>query len=117
MNDTSNNALKEVAAAISFIIAVAVLILGFGYLSFRIYSFYAPKYVGVQNKVFHQSQIYTDGAVNQLEQYQIEYAGASAAKRAAIRSVVQEQFASFPAGRLNPNLRHFLNSMLGGTQP
>lgn len=105
--------MKDISVGFAAFVLGALVLAGLGYASYASYAYYAPRYRAVDNAVFHNSQQYTDGMVQQLEQYQEQYAGGNQAQKDAIRSIVREQYAVFPEDRLNPDLRNFLESMKG----
>jgi hypothetical protein len=48
-------------------IAVIGVLIGLSFLSYAGYSYFAPRYTAVDNKVFHESAQYNDGMVRDLE--------------------------------------------------
>jgi hypothetical protein len=100
--------MKIVVAVIGAIVVVLCLVFGLNYFGYANFSFFAPKYAAVQNKVFHNSPAYTQGMQQQLlaseEQY-VQDAG-NHEKRAAMRSLIIDQFSAYH-GPLTPSLKKF----------
>jgi len=103
--------MKEVLIGIALFVSVIVAIMFFNYGS---YSFFAPKYAEVRNQVFHESQAYNDGMLNDLSSLRIEYSKATSQDhKDVIRSTVRQRFASYPRDKMPPELRNFYESMVG----
>jgi hypothetical protein len=105
---------KSVGAGIASIIALLALVFGLGYYGLQSYGFFAPRYTAIDNKVFHESQQYTDGKQGDLEQYEEDYnaTGATQKQKDMIRSMVRHDFAAYN-GPLTPELQDFLTQMRG----
>ena len=102
---------KEISAiVIGWIAFIAVCMFG----SFFAYQYFAPKYRQVDNEVFKQSEQYNDGMIRDLENLQIEYIGADADKKQALRAIVLHRFSVYPEDKMPPNLRNFYNSLKAG---
>ena len=113
------DAILATAAGIVLLVALAAIGFAGNAFGFWQWSYFAPKIVGVQNQVFHQSQQYTDGMVNQLEQYREAYDSGTDEQKAATCSVVRSQYASYPrsaAQQLTPVLSSFLNTCMEGSK-
>jgi hypothetical protein len=96
------------------IVLAAIAIVVLGAVSFEAYATLAPRTTAIQNTVFHNSQQYSDAQTNNLAAYAAQYAECvNPACRAAIRSIVQEQYASYPDYKLTPDLSSFLDKMRG----
>jgi hypothetical protein len=94
----------------TLVVILFIAIFGLGFVGFETYSFYAPKYAEVQNKVFHQSSAYTQGTIQILQQYEVQYIAASPKKKAMLKSVILEQFSDFHHP-LPPHLAHFYHEL------
>ena len=88
--------------ALSFVLNVA---------GFAQYSFFAPKYTAVDNKVFHESQQYNDGMVRDLENIKREYQSASPGAKDALRATAIHRFEIYPRDRMPPDLQNFYDSL------
>lgn len=96
-----------------FLLFVA-LVFGMGYLGYKSYEFFAPKYRAVDNKVFKESEQYNDGMVRDLENLQMDYMSADAAHKDALRTIVLHRFSVYDENRLPYNLRAFYNDLRDG---
>jgi hypothetical protein len=96
-------------------ITVFVLfVLGFTYLGWASYDYFAPKYRATDNKVFKESEQYNDGMVRDLENLQVEYINGDADKKQALRAIFLHRFSVYPEDKLPPNLRNFYNDLRSG---
>jgi len=102
---------KEISAIVVGWVALIILAM-FG--SFFAYQYFAPKYRAVDNQVFKQSEQYNDGMIRDLENLQIEYIGADAEKKQALRAIVLHRFSVYPEDKMPPNLRNFYNDLKAG---
>jgi hypothetical protein len=105
---------KEISAMVGVIVGAIALIFGLTFLGYKSYEFFAPKYRAVDNQVFKQSEQYNDGMIRDLENLQIEYIGADAEKKQALRAIVLHRFSVYPEDKLPPNLRNFYNDLKAG---
>jgi len=99
---------------VGVIVGAIALIFGLTFLGYKSYEFFAPKYRAVDNQVFKQSEQYNDGMIRDLENLQIEYIGADAEKKQALRAIVLHRFSVYPEDKLPPNLRNFYNDLKAG---
>ena len=106
-----SNEAKYAANTIAVIVAI---IFGISFLSYSLYAFFAPKYVEVDNKVFHESQQYNDGMIRDLENLQLEYINADSAKKDSIRAITLHRFSVYPEDKMPPNLRNFYEQLKAG---
>ena len=90
---------KEISAMVGTIVGAIALIFGLSFLGYKSYEFFAPKYRAVDNQVFKQSEQYNDGMIRDLENLQIEYIGADADKKQALRAIVLHRFSVYPEER------------------
>jgi hypothetical protein len=110
--------MRDIALAIVGIILAFFLILAMGTVgglwNFQMFSYFAPKVVAVDNKVFHESQQYNDGMANQLAQLHLQYVQAKDPDtKAAIASLVRHQFGGYDRSRLPLDLQSFYNQIGG----
>jgi hypothetical protein len=82
-----------------------------GLASFGSYEYFAPRYTAVDNRVYHESQQYTDGKRQRLDEFYQSYQSADDAGKASIKSIVEHEYAEFPESKLDPYLRNFLDQM------
>ena len=93
---------------------VLLLAIGFGlnYAGFLNYQFFTPKYVGVQNQVFHESAQYIDGMNNDLADLQVQYINCKTdVCHDSIKAIIHQRFASFPGDKFTPSNFAFYNSL------
>jgi hypothetical protein len=102
---------KEISAIVIGWVALIVVAM-FG--SFFAYQYFAPKYRAVDNEVFKQSEQYNDGMIRDLENLQVEYIGADADKKQALRAIVLHRFSVYPVEKMPPNLRNFYEQLKAG---
>jgi len=105
---------KEMFGAMGALVMGAFLIFALAFGSYQMYSYFAPKYRAVDNQVFKQSEQYNDGMIRDLENLQIEYIGADAEKKQALRAIVLHRFSVYPEDKMPPNLRNFYNELKAG---
>ena len=96
------------------VLGFVTFVFGIGLLSYGMYAYFAPKYVAVDNQVFHESQQYNDGMIRDLENLQMEYISGDADKKDAIRAIVLHRFSVYPQDKIPPNLRNFYNELRSG---
>ena len=78
------------------------------------YSFFAPKYRAVENKVFKESEQYNDGMIRDLQNLQMEYMNADQAHKDALRSIIIHRFAVYDQNRMPSNLWNFYQQVKAG---
>ena len=81
------------------------------YTSYAEYSFFAPRYVAVENRVFHESAPYNEGMVRDLENLKREYEHADANGKASLKATILHRFEVYPKDRLTPDLERFYDSI------
>ena len=106
--------LEAAVATTVMIVATIVAISGLGFLSYKAYEFYAPKYRAVDNQVFKESEQYNDGMIRDLENLQMEYAKTDDAHKDALRSIILHRFSVYDENRLPYNLRSFYKQLREG---
>ena len=92
---------------------IGLLALSFvlSYTGYAQYSFFAPRYAAVDNKVFHESQAYNDGMLRDLENIKREYQSATPEGKAALKATAIHRFEIYPRDRLTPDLQNFYDSL------
>jgi hypothetical protein len=82
---------------------------------FALRSIMLPANVALENRVFHESQQYTDGMANDLAQFRVDYyaPGVNEGSRDVIRATIRQRFGAYPADKLSPELANFLREMRG----
>lgn len=81
------------------------------------YAYFSPRYTQVDNTVFHASQQYNDGMLNQLREYESQYDGADTAqKRESVCAIIRQQYASY-TGILPATSQAFLDRCNGEVKP
>lgn len=106
--------MKAVFGVIGTIVALVLLVFVMEYAGLANFAFFAPRYQNAERKVFENSQSYVEGKRQDLSCYRLQYMrDTTAVDRAAIRSVVNEQFANFNEEYLKdqPELLEFLRQM------
>ena len=109
--------MKIAITGLACLVGVLLLVFVLNVFDFSQYVIFQPRVTAVQNKTFHESQQYTDGKLNALRAYKVQYDTASTdTARASIRSMVVDEFASYDNRNLNghPNLQAFLEQMESG---
>jgi hypothetical protein len=106
--------MKEFIAGASALVIGIALIIGLSFLSYGMYSFFAPKYRAVDNQVFKESEQYNDGMIRDLENLQMEYMSADKDHKEALRAIVLHRFSVYPEDRMPANLRNFYNQLRSG---
>jgi len=100
--------MKYAGAAITFIAAI----IGITWIAqgndFLLYRFFAPKQEAVRRETFEQSKAYRQGATQELENMQFEYAKASPEQKAALASIILHRAADYDTAMMTPELRAFV---------
>ena len=102
---------KVILASVSILVLLILLSFGLSYTSYFSYSFFAPRYTAVDNKVFHESQQYNDGMLRDLENIKREYQSATPEGKAALKATALHRFEIYPRDRLTPDLLNFYDSL------
>ena len=103
--------IKTGALAILGLCAFLVLIFGLNLFGLANYSFFAPKYTAVQNKVFQQSQQYNEGMIRDLENIQRQYIASPPDQRQALKALALHRFEVYPIDQMPPDLQNFYRSL------
>ena len=103
--------MKSVLSIAGTVVLIIVALFGLSYLSYSGYKFFAPRYTEVDNKVFHESQQYTDGMIRDLENLQMEYIKADANGKSAFRAIIIHRFSVYPEDKLPYDLKNFYNNL------
>jgi len=99
--------IESAVVAIGTLFLICVVVLGLGFISYKGYEFYAPRYRAVENKVFKESEQYNDGMVRDLENLQLEYISADQAHKDVMKAIILHRFSVYDENRLPYNLRSF----------
>lgn len=99
--------MKEVLVVVGGIVALGLMTWGGIYVN----GFFNAEREAQRNKVFHESQAYTDGMKLQLNNLYLEYQKADSAGRIGIANVVRDTFASVDTTDFPPHLQQFLSTV------
>jgi hypothetical protein len=105
---------EYITSSILALIIFVLLILGFSYVGWLSYDYFAPKYRATENKVFKESEQYNDGMVRDLENLQMEYMNADKDHQQALRAIILHRFSVYPEDKMPANLRNFYNQLRSG---
>jgi len=105
--------MKDVFNVVGVIALAGASIFGVAYGGYRMYAFFAPRYVAVDNRVFQESQQYNEGMVRDLENLRMQYMSATPEQREALRALVLHRFSVYPEDKLPPDLLAFYSSLKG----
>ena len=78
---------------------------------FFLYRYFAPKYEQVRRETFEQTKSYRQGMSQQLQKMQFEYVQAKPENKAALASIILEQYADFDETALTADQVQFLDSL------
>jgi hypothetical protein len=106
--------MKEVVYLILFIVGVTALGWVMTANDFALQSVFAPKRAALENKVFHESQAYTDGMVRDLEKLKMEYLHEDEVGKASLRATVVHRFSIYPIEKMPADLQNFYLQLTGG---
>lgn len=84
---------------------------------FFMYKIFAPQYEQVRHDTFKNSQAYTDGKVQELQQYMLEYNKALPEHKAALKTVIVRESAKVDESYLPSDLRAFISRLKNETAP
>ena len=105
---------KIILGIFAFILFISI-VCGLGWLAtgndFLLYKYFAPKQEAVRRQVFENTPSYTQGMIQELRNYQIEYISASTNHQAALASVILHQYAPFPDDKLPLDLQSFMQTI------
>ncbi len=110
-----------VAVVLGLLVLGAMIVFAFGaeFGSLKWQGYFAPKHAAVDREVFKQTRSFTEGKLQELTKYRLEYLREkdSTAKE-AIASTIRHQFADFDANHLtDAELRSFLADIRSGNAP
>jgi hypothetical protein len=112
MNDTVKSGIAGFGIVITSVAAIFIV----GLLGFGMYAFFAPKYMAVDNKVFHESQQYNDRMNQSLGDYYEAYndPNATSASKDVIVGRIRADYNRYPITSIeDPTLRTWLQSIRG----
>ncbi len=107
--------MKEFLGDVGVVAFWIALVVGMMFGAYYGYSYFRPKYVAVDNKVFHESQQYNDGMVRDLENLRMAYLRGSPEQKDALRATILHRFAVYPQERMTPELQLFYNQLRNGS--
>jgi hypothetical protein len=79
--------------------------------NFFLYKYFAPKFEQTRRQVFEQSKAYKEGMVQELQNMQFEYIGASPEHKEALRSIILHRSADFDENKMPTALRDFIKGL------
>jgi len=98
--------------AILGLIAAFGITIGLTFFGYETYQFLAPRYMAIDNKVFHESAQYNDGMLRDLENLEMEYKAAKSDEaRQALKATAIHRFSIYPKERMTPELRSFYEGL------
>ena len=100
-----------VLGAIGVLVAMAVVAFAVGGTDFFLYKVFAPRQEAVRREVFEQSKAYNEGMQQELQSMAFQYEQTDASHRAALASLILHRVADYDIGKLNPNMRRFIESL------
>jgi hypothetical protein len=74
-------------------------------------NFFGPKYRQVENKIFKESEQYNDGMVRDLENLRLQYIGATADQKLALKATIIHRFSVYDENKLTAELRTFYHDL------
>ena len=84
---------------------------------FFMYKVFAPQYEQTRHDVFKRSQAYTDGKVQELQQYMLEYNKANPEHKAALKTVIIRESVNVDWNDLPSDLQAFITRLKNETAP
>ena len=108
--------MKEIFSGVLLLVGIGALIFVVAFGGYKMYEFFAPRYVAVDNKVFKVSQQYNDGTIRDLENLKLEYLNADKDHKDAIRAITLHRFSVYPMDRMPADLRNFYEDLMSGRQ-
>lgn len=89
------------------VIAFLIVIYAIGFLTtggdLAIYSFWAPKQANAENRVFHETQAFTDGKIQNIGQECFAYNAAEGDQKTAFASEIRNEAATIDINKLPPD--------------
>lgn len=97
------------------VVLALVVILGLTWIiegnNFFLYKVFAPQKEQIRHEVFKNSQAYTDGMVEELQNYMLEYNKADTAHKTALKTVIIRQSAKVDEEYLPEDLKDFIKTL------
>jgi hypothetical protein len=109
---TTGKAIALFFAALLGIFLIAWMVQGN---DFFMYKIFAPQYEQVRHDTFKHSQAYTDGKVQELQQYMLEYNKALPEHKAALKTVIVRECANVDWNKLPSDLQAFISRLKNET--
>jgi hypothetical protein len=101
------NFIKDIFGGLGIITLVVGGIIGAAFLSFWLYSVFAPKYEAVRRETFEQSRAFNEGMVRDLQNLRLQYLQATPEGKAALRATIIHRFSVYDKEALPLELRSF----------
>lgn len=102
---------------LAFVVVGFIVIYGLGFLAtggdLAIYSFWAPKQANAENRVFHNTQAYTDGKITYIGQLCRESATAEGNQKAAIDGEIINESRTIDNSKLPADERECIDRAKG----
>jgi hypothetical protein len=95
----------------AFVVVAIGLVWIFQGNEFFMYRWFAPKYEDVRRETFEHSKAYRQGAVQELQNMQFEYAKADDAHKDALASIILHRAADLDEEVMPPDLRAFIHQL------
>jgi hypothetical protein len=105
---------KDISAGLGIIAIGVGGIVGTAFLSFWLYSTFAPKYEAVRRETFEQSRAFNEGMVRDLQNLRLQYLQGTPEAKAALRATILHRFSVYDKAGLTPELRSFYSQLEKG---
>lgn len=103
--------MKPFLAVVAFFAVAIGLSWALAYNDLAFQSFFAPRQENVRRHVFEETKSYNQGMVQELENLQAQYITATPEQKAGLRAIILHRAADYPADRLPPDLRSFIDGL------
>lgn len=107
--------LKVISIIVGIIMALTVLLFGFGMIDVAYKSFFKPKYENVDRATFEKTKPYVHGNIQDIAKLYEEYHKAESEEdKEAIKNLIKIRFAEFDANLIkSQKLRNFFETARG----
>lgn len=103
--------MRVVLGTLGVLIVAAVLAFALQGTDFFLYKVFAARQEAVRRDVFEQSRAYNEGMRQELQNMAFQYAQADDAHKSALASVILHRVADYDIGKLDPDMRSFVERL------
>lgn len=107
--------MKDAFKITALALVVLIVLIGLGWLltanELALRSVFSPRQEVVRREVFEQTKAYNQGYIQELQNMQAQYITATSEQRSGLRTIILHRAADYPADKLPPDLRAFIEEI------